>query len=72
MARKIYHIKFKTRTAVGLFLYELRMWGVKGTRYIVNELTVSTKDANVVDVATESFAASEYAITTKARVASTN
>lgn len=65
MARKIYHITFKSRTAVGLFLYELRMWGVKGTRYTVNDLTVSTKNTNVVDVATESFAASEYAITTE-------
>lgn len=72
MARKVYKITFKSRTAVGLFLYELRMWGVRDTRFGVNDLTVTTKDSNVVDVCTESVAASQYSITMERANASAN
>lgn len=65
MPRKIYRIKFQTLNTVGRFLYELNQWGVLQTRYSVNGMTVTTKDPNVVDVATESFDPTELEITTE-------
>ena len=41
---------------INKLLSELAAWGVKKSRYQVNGNTVITQDANVVDVATETFA----------------
>jgi len=57
-----YRITFGDRTDAGLFLYELRMWGVHESRYSLSKYSFTTKDKNVMDVCTESFAETRYTI----------
>lgn len=60
--KKTYQIMFFDRTTAGLFLYELRMWGVHESRYALNKYTFTTKNQNVIDVCTESFKPEIYKI----------
>lgn len=54
MARKVYTIKVEAGF-LSLLLRELNAWGVDKSRYQVKGNVVTTKDTNVVDVATETF-----------------
>jgi hypothetical protein len=55
--RKSYKITVRTHYWFDRFLRELRGWGVSPNVYHINDetLTVTTKNLNVVDVATETF-----------------
>lgn len=53
--QKTYTITLGTPFVLRVFLRELKMWEVKDTTYTVNELVVTTKSTNVVDVCTETF-----------------
>lgn len=64
--RKTYRITFATRAEAGLFLYELHAWGVRESRYTMNEVDkryfFTTQDANVIDICAESFQTRRYTI----------
>lgn len=58
---KLHKIQFQSREAIGVFLFELKMWGVKESRYATrSDYSVITKDVNVIDVCTETFASSMF------------
>jgi len=56
MKKKQYRIELVNRFALNKFLHELSAWGVATSLYQVDGLSVITKNNNVIDVATETFA----------------
>lgn len=60
---KAKRIIFETREKVGVFLFELRMWGVRESQYSVYcDYSVATRNPNVIDVATETFRTTDFRI----------
>ena len=62
--RKTYRVEILSGN-INYYLEQLKAWGVDGSLYEVSGNVVTTRNANVVDVATESFFAAQLNIQEK-------